>query len=339
MNRLVLIDGNAVLHRAYHAIPPLTAPDGSIVNAVYGFAAMLFKIFQNLQPTHMAVAFDRPKPTFRKKLFDGYQSKRPEMDKDLAGQIDRVHELVHAFGIPIFEKDGFEADDVLATVSREALNPKSKILNKSKIQNPNEKKIDQVIIVTGDRDILQLVVDEKVLVYMPTKGLSEAKLYGEKEVVERMGVEPRLVPDLKALAGDPSDNYPGVAGVGPKTAVSLLKQFGSLKGVYRNVKDVTGKKKTRVPETIGSKLKAGEESALLGKQLATIRTDVPLNGALTQTASFDSPAARAFLAGLHFHSLIKRLNGGAAVETSKKEDKAKKASEPKEKSGQQQELF
>jgi len=313
MNRLVLIDGNAILHRAYHAIPPLTAPDGSVVNAVYGFATMLFKIFQNLQPTHMAVAFDRAAPTFRKKLFKGYQSKRPKMDEDLVSQIDRVHKLVEAFGIPIFEKDGFEADDVIGTLSQEALNSKSKILNKSKIQNPNEQQIDQVIIVTGDRDILQLVVDEKVLVYMPTKGLSEGKIYSEKDVIERLGVGPKQIPDLKGLMGDSSDNYPGVEGIGPKTALKLLTKYKSLQGILKT----------------NEFTKEEKESARMSYDLATIRRDVPIDMTLTQTANFNSPAARAFLESLHFHSLLKRLGGG---------EEKPKVKELK-KSDEQQELF
>src|SRR5690348_12205707 len=152
MNRLVLIDGNAILHRAYHAIPMvLTAPDGSPVNAVYGFATMLVRLIGDLKPTHVAVAFDRPKPTFRKELFPGYQSKRPKMDTELSDQIPKVHDLIVALGIPIFEKDGFEADDVIGTLAKAA----------------KDKGIDQVIIVTGDRDILQLVEDEKIFAYMP----------------------------------------------------------------------------------------------------------------------------------------------------------------------------
>ncbi len=313
MHRLVLIDGNAILHRAYHAIPRLTAPDGSVVNAVYGFAAMLFKIFQNLQPTHMAVAFDRAAPTFRKELFKGYQSKRPKMDDDLVSQIDRVHKLVEAFGIPIFEKDGFEADDVIGTLANHA------------------KGIDQVIIVTGDRDILQLVVDEKILVYMPTKGLSEGKIYSEKDVVERMGVTPKQIPDFKGLAGDASDNYPGVEGIGPKTAVGLLTEYKTFQGVYKNL--------AKVKETVALKLKAGEENGKLSYELATIRTDVPIDKGLTQTANFDSPQARAFLESLHFHSLLKRLNGGKEPTITKVTKPAEKSEEPKKKPGEQQELF
>lgn len=324
MNRLVLIDGNAVLHRAYHAIPPLTAPDGSVVNAVYGFASMLLRLFNDLRPTHMAVAFDRPKPTFRKKIFTGYQSKRPKIDEDLVSQIDKVHELVTAFGIPIFEKDGFEADDVLATLSREALNPKSEILNKSKIQNLNGNKINQVIIVTGDRDILQLVVDEKVLVYMPTKGLSEAKLYSEKDVVERMGVAPSLIPDLKGLMGDASDNYPGVEGIGPKTAIKLLTKYKTLEGLLKT-DELTKEQK---------------ESARMSHDLATIRTNVKIKGELVEVKTLNTEKARKLLETLHFHSFLKRLNGGESKETrGKKQEISKKENEEMEDQNKQQELF
>jgi DNA polymerase-1 len=276
MNRLLLIDGNAVLHRAYHALPPLTAPDGSLVNAVYGFTTMLLRLMTDLKPTHVAVAFDRPKPTFRKKLFADYQAKRPEMDEELSDQIPKVHRLIESFGIPIFEKDGFEADDVIGTLAKN-----------------RPKTIDQVVIVTGDRDILQLVEDEKILVYMPTKGLSEAKLYDEKAVVERMGVKPAKIPDYKALAGDSSDNYPGVPGIGPKTAIALLTKYKSIAGVLKS-KELTTEEK---------------ESAKMSHDLATIRTNVPLEGSLTALKSLNTPDAVEALASFGFRSLIKRILG------------------------------
>lgn len=277
MNRLVLIDGNAILHRAYHALPPLTAPDGSVVNAVYGFGTMLLRLITDLAPTHVAVAFDRPKPTFRKKMFRGYQAKRPKMDEELVDQIPKVHDLIASFGIPIFEVDGFEADDVIGTLAKHA----------------KKDGIDQVIIVTGDRDILQLVRDEKIFVYMPTKGLSEAKLYGEKEVSERMGVAPEKIPDFKALAGDPSDNYPGVAGIGPKTAASLLAKYHTLE-------------KLLASQELSP---AEQESARLAKDLATIRTNVPLEGSLAPLGSLNRPEAIAELTTLGFRSLLKRIIG------------------------------
>lgn len=323
MNRLVLIDGNAIMHRAYHALPPLTSPDGNPTHVVYGFVSMILKIFNDLKPTHMAVAFDRPGPTFREKLFEKYQAQRPKMEDDFVGQIPLVHEMVEAFGIPIYEMDGFEADDMIGTVCRQITNPKHQIPNKSQAPNSKLSIIEQAIIVTGDRDILQLVEDERVLVFMPTKGLSEGRLYGEKEVLERMGVEPKLIADLKALSGDPSDNYSGVAGIGPKTAANLLKEYRSLKGVYRNLEEFKGKK-SKITEAITSKLLAGRESATLGLELATIRRDAPIafDKKSARIETLDTPEARTMLEKFHFPSLLKRLGGrdqGAGKRKQKKE--------------------
>lgn len=318
MNRLILLDGNALLHRAYHAIPSLTAPDGKVVNAVYGFAAIVFRLVTDLRPTHLAVAFDRPAPTFRKQMYKEYQATRPEMDEALVGQIDLVHELVVALRIPIFEMDGFEADDVIGTICQ-------------KVQNPNTQAIDKIIIVTGDRDILQLVEDERVLVYMPTKGLSEAKMYTEKEVIERMGVLPKQIVELKALMGDSSDNYPGVSGIGPKTAVGLISAFGSVENIfeYLNGKGKSelaianyGKSQGSFSAKVVEKLRAGEEAARLSKNLATIRQDVPIemDPEKLTLGHLDTPEVREFLERLHFHSLIKRLGkmGTNSEEAAKK---------------------
>lgn len=324
MNRLVLIDGNAIMHRAYHALPPLTSPDGNVVNVVYGFISMMLKIFHDLKPSHIAVAFDRPGKTFRDELFAAYQIQRPKMDDDFISQIALVHEAVDAFGVPIFELDGFEADDMIGTIVEQVLNGHT---------TPSEGMVDQVVIITGDRDILQLVVDERVLVFMPTKGLSEGKLYGEKEVVERMGVQPSLIIDLKALMGDASDNYPGVAGIGPKTALHLLSEYGSLESMYEHVDAIKN-------PTIQAKLISGKESARLGKTLATIRRDAPIVF-MPDTArirSLDTPAIRLLLEKFHFPSLLRRLTGEERVlPTSAKHEK--KDTSTKEADKQQQTLF
>lgn len=301
-SRLILIDGNAILHRAFHALPPLTAPDGSVVNAVYGFVSILIKIFNDLRPTHMAVAFDRPEKTFRKELFKDYQAKRPEMDSDLVSQIPKVQDVVRAFGIPIYDKAGFEADDVIGTITETVKGKRKK----------EKGTIDEVIIVTGDKDMLQLVDDKKgVKVFMPTKGLSEGRLYGEAEVVERLGVAPKQIPELKALMGDSSDNYPGVAGIGPKTAVKLITRFGNIEELYKS-------------DALDEKLRQGEKMARMSKDLATIRTNVPVEmKPLEPLATLDTPEARRKLEEFHFPSLIKRLDGR----------------EKEEKKAQQQELF
>lgn len=299
MNRLILIDGNAILHRAYHALPPLTAPDGSVVNAVYGFSTMLIRLIGDLKPTHVAVAFDRPKPTFRKKLYKKYQAKRPKMDDALVTQIPKVHDLVASFGIPIFEVDGFEADDVIGTLAKQAT-----------------RDMQQVIIVTGDKDILQLVCDDKVLVYMPTKGLSEAKLYDEKAVLDRLGVMPNKIPDFKALAGDSSDNYPGVPGIGPKTAISLLTKYTSLQAILKT-NELT---------------KPEKESARMSYDLAMIRTNVPLKVTLSPLGSLNQPEAIRELTALGFRTILKRIMGM----TSEEKETKKEHNKPESK---QQELF
>lgn len=308
MTRLVLIDGNAILHRAFHALPPFTTPDGKLVNAVYGFTSMLLKIVSDLKPTHIAVAFDRAAPTFREQIFKEYQAKRPEMDETLVPQIALVHELLAAFGIGIFEKDGFEADDVIGTLAREGV----------------KNGLDQVIIVTGDRDLLQLVGD-KVKAYMPMKGLSEAKLFGEAETRERLGVSPKQIPDYKALAGDPSDNYPGIIGIGPKSAASLLAEFVTIENLLAAVKD-NDNRFQKLPQGVQDKLCTGVESAVMSHTLAQVKTDVPLeiDFKKLETKSLDTPEARTELAKFNFKSLLKRLTGKtekASVEPKKTKEK------------------
>lgn len=311
MNRLVLIDGNAMLHRAFHALPPLTSPDGTIVNAVYGFTAMLLRLVHELKPTHVAVAFDRPAPTFRKELFKDYQATRPEMDEGLVPQIGILHTLLEAFGVAIYEKDGFEADDVIGTIVKMTDDRKQMA----------DGSIDQIIIVTGDRDIFQLVRDEHVFVYMPVKGLTEAKLYGEKEVFERLGVPPKRIVDYKALAGDSSDNYPGVAGIGPKTAVDLINKFQSIEALYKTFED-----NEEISDGVKAKLRAGRDAAQLSKTLATIRTDVPIDIHWEAVAlqNLATQEAKDMLGELHFHSLIKRIEQPETVQQSKEKKEKKK---------------
>jgi len=250
VNKLILIDGNAILHRAFHALPPLTTRRGEPINAVYGLVSMLLRVIQDLKPTHIAVVFDTPKPTFRKKLFTSYQSQRPETAKELSGQFEKARKVLKAFNIPLYEADGFEGDDVIGTLASQA-----------------GKETNEVVIVSGDRDILQLV-DEKVKVYLPVAGLANAKLMGIEEVIEKMGVKPNQIDDYKALVGDPADNYKGVSGVGPKTAISLLSKYKSLKGIYENLKKIT-------PQ-LREKLEKGRTDSQLSKKLATIVKDAPV---------------------------------------------------------------
>ncbi|MGB6882063.1 MAG: 5'-3' exonuclease H3TH domain-containing protein [Microgenomates group bacterium] len=250
MSKLVLIDGNAILHRAYHALPPLTTKKREPINAVYGFISMLLRVIQDLKPTHMAVAFDRKEPTFRHEEYEAYQAHRPEADKELISQFEKAREAISAFGIPIYDKAGYEADDVIGTLAKQA-----------------EKKLEEIVIVTGDRDILQLVTD-KTKVYLPIRGLSDAKLMGEEDVVEKMGVKPEQIDDYKALVGDPSDNYPGVPGIGPKTATKLLLEHGTVENIYKNL--------GKILESTAKKLKEGEDLAKISQRLAEIVTNVPV---------------------------------------------------------------
>jgi DNA polymerase I len=297
MNRLLVIDGHAILHRAFHALPPLTTPQGKLVNAVYGFASILLKAVNDLHPTHIAVAFDRAAPTFRKKLYREYQATRPKIDEGLIPQIEIVHKLIEVLGIPNFEMDGFEADDVIGTITQ---------ITKNKEQR-SKKEPMEIIIMTGDRDILQLVNDQ-VKVYMPVKGISESRLYDEKGVIERLGVKPSQIIDYKALVGDPSDNYPGVAGIGPKTAASLISQFGTLENLYKHLDEV---KNPGLREKLETEIKSAE----LSKQLATIVTDVPVEFDLEKCKQkpFDTMEAQLFLDELGFRSLISRLSGKNSI--------------------------
>lgn len=252
-SKLVLFDGNALMHRAYHALPPLTARNGEPINAVYGLISMLLKVIQDLKPTHIIFAFDRPEPTFRKKILESYQAQRPEMEEELSSQFKKAQSVIKAFGIPVYDKAGFEADDVIGSIAEKVKKPKIKTL-----------------IVTGDRDMLQLV-DQKhnTYLYMPMRGLSDSKEFGKKETVERMGVTPDQIVDYKALVGDPSDNYKGVPGIGPKTATTLLTKYKTLNNIYKHLDDL--------PEKLKEKLVDNKDSAYQSQELAKIVTNVDVN--------------------------------------------------------------
>ncbi|MGB9706721.1 MAG: 5'-3' exonuclease [Microgenomates group bacterium] len=304
MKRLVLIDGHAILHRAYHAFPPsLRTRKGEIVNAVYGFTRILLTVLKDLQPEYVAVAFDLPVPTFRHKEYVGYQAQRPEMEKELKTQIERVWEVVKALNIPVFTAPGFEADDIIGTLTQQVCR---------KFQKPNSQFQIEVIIVTGDRDIMQLV-REGVKVYAPGKGFSQAEIFDRKKVKEVLGIWPEQIVDYKALVGDASDNYPGVPGIGPKTAVKLLNQFGTLKNIYKNLK--------KIAASVAQKLEKGKESAELSKKLATIVTNAPvkLNLKTCQLKDYDPQAVRRVFEELEFRSLLNKLPRSEGKEEKKRE--------------------
>src|SRR3989344_3550980 len=214
--KLALIDSNALVHRAYHALPPMSTRDGVPTNAVYGFTTMLLKMFSTLKPTHVIAAFDVKGPTFRKEKFAAYKAQRKPMDDALAAQFPLVKEVLKAFSIPMIELKGFEADDVIGTLV-------------AKI-NGNVQKV----IVTGDMDTLQLI-DGLTSVFTLRRGVTDTILYDAEMVKTQYGFGPEYVTDYKGLRGDPSDNIPGVAGIGEKTAKELIARYGSIENIYKHI--------------------------------------------------------------------------------------------------------
>lgn len=300
MEKLVLIDGNAILHRAFHALPPLNNKDGVPTNAVYGFFSMLFKIIGDLKPEYLIVCFDKKAPTFRKQMYVGYQAKRPTMSDDLIPQIELVHKALDFAQVQHFEIDGYEADDLIGTIAKKAV----------------EEQI-QVIIVSGDRDLLQLV-NSHVLMLAPIIGITKMTLFDEVKVKEKYGLNPSQIVDYKALVGDASDNYPGVSGIGPKTASSLLQKYETFENLYANLLEL--------PETIALKLATDAEQASLAKKLATILQDAPLKLELEKSTldKIDEQALKKYLESLGFSGLLKRM---PKITEHRKEDKNK---EPKD---------
>ncbi len=246
---LLLIDGNALIYRAYHALPPFKTTDGTPTGAIYGFFSILQKAILDFRPTHLIVCFDTPKPTFRKEMFAEYRAQRPKAPDDLIVQIPHIHSLLKAAGITYLEKEGYEADDLLGTISRHL-----------------HAKDMRVLVFTGDRDMLQLI-DDHTFVVMPQKGITTVAVYGKQEVVDKYGVTPEQIPDYKALAGDAGDNYFGAKGIGPKTATKLLNQFGHLENLMANLQDVQD-------ERIRKILADHKDDILMSKRLAHLVNDV-----------------------------------------------------------------
>ncbi len=288
MKRLVLVDGNALLHRAYHATPPLSTSKGELINAVFGFTAMLLKALDDLKPDFMAIAWDEKSPTFRHQAYTQYKATRGPADDSLSSQYKRVHEIVDSLNIPEFSLAGFEADDLIGTLAKQ-----------SKTQRNLE-----VIVLTGDRDIMQ-IIDKNIKILMPRKTLSDVGLYGVEEFRERYGYEPIQIIDYKALAGDQSDNIPGVMGIGEVSATKLIKEFGSVEKIYlpKNLKTLPQRQQTLLSE--------GAESAALSKQLATLDLNAPIKLDLSACVvhDYDQDKARKLFEELEFKSLIARLPG------------------------------
>lgn len=291
MKRLVLVDGNALLHRAYHATPPLSTSKGELVNAVYGFTSMLLRSINELTPDFIGIAWDEKGPTFRHQQYTQYKATRGPADESLSLQYERVYEVVKALNIPEFRLSGFEADDLIGTLTKQAIKKEKNL---------------EVIILTGDRDIMQLI-EKRVKVLMPKKTLQDVGLYGVEEFVLRFGFEPKQLIDYKALAGDASDNIPGVLGIGDVSATKLIQQFGSVEKIYRRENLKT------LPERMQKLLAEGAESAVMSKKLATLDNEAPikLNLVKCRVADFDYQKAKKLFEELEFRSLIARLPGAS----------------------------
>lgn len=258
--KLVLLDAHALLHRAYHALPDFATSGGLPTGALFGFVSMILKIAGELKPDQIVACYDLPKPTYRHEVYDGYKSGRAKTDEALVLQIEKSKEICKSLAIPVFEAEGFEADDLLGTI----------------VEKLKDREID-IVIASGDMDTLQLVSDKKVQVYTLKKGINDTILYDEARVYERYGFGPEMIPSYKGLRGDPSDNIVGVAGIGEKTATELIKNFGNIENLYKTLK--------RNPEKLAEKgikkriielLKEKEEEARFSEMLATIRRDAPI---------------------------------------------------------------
>jgi DNA polymerase-1 len=288
----VVVDGNSVIHRAFHALPPLKNKKGEIVNAVYGFLLVLLKIIKEFDPKYLAVCFDLAEPTFRKKAYADYKAKRKKAPQELYDQIPKIKDFLKVFNISICEKPGFEGDDIVGTL----VNSFNNINN---------------VIVSGDLDTLQLVKDN-ITVYFLNRGVKESVLYNENLVKKKYdGLSKEELIDLKALKGDLSDNIPGVKGIGEKTAIDLVKKFKTIENLYKEIEN------KEIKKSVKEKLLEDKDMAFLSKDLAKIKKDVKLNFSLNQYEwnNFDINKVEKMLDLYGFKSLIKKIPGREEKET------------------------
>ena len=307
MKKLLLIDANSIIHRSFHALQPFTTPEGKPSGAIYGLASILLKLWREERPDYAAALFDRPEPTFRDEKYAEYKAQRPPTADELISQLIEAHKLFEAFGIKTFEKPGYEADDLIATLAE-----KFKTL-------PDV----QVVILTGDRDTLQMVEGDKLVVQTFNKGVSDTTIYNETAVIEKYGIAPKQMVDYKALVGDSSDNIKGVPGVGPKTALELIKRFGTVREMYERLDaaaadDDAEVKKMR--DRFGSFKKEAELSEMLVTLERHAPIEIPADIAVLAPAEGTGTAA-AYFEKMGFATLLKRLIMPGADE--KPEPKAK----------------
>ncbi len=296
MNTLLLIDGNALMHRSFHALPVFTNSKGFPTNVIYGFFSILQKTVTDFKPSHLIVCFDTPKPTFRNDLLKEYQMQRPEIDNAFKMQIPHLKEALHKAGVFHIEKDGYEADDLIGTLAHKF---KEKDIN--------------VLILSGDKDILQLVNDS-VFVINPQGGLFSIKLYTPDEVRKKFNLEPEQIPDLKGLMGDSSDNYKGAKGIGPKTAEKLLLEYKTVENTLEHIHEIKN-------ENIKNILETSRKNILLSKKLATILQDVPIDidAKKTKFSGWNEDLKYYLLQEFEMKGLVKKLFEGY----DKKQEKSK----------------
>ncbi len=292
--RLIVIDSNSIIHRAYHALPHLTTKKGELVNAVYGFLLVFLRAVREFQPDFICACFDFPAPTFRSKIYKEYKITRPPAPEELYRQIPKIKEILKAFGVSIFEKEKFEADDLIGTIAT--------ITSQNQILAGIE-----TIILSGDLDVLQLI-NPQTKVYTLKRGVKDIVLYDETEFKKKYGFSPQQLLDFKALKGDPSDNIPGIKGIGEKTAKDLLIKFGSLENLYEEIEKLADKAKTLKPKLRNSLLES-KEKAFLNKILVTLRKDVPIdfNFKKCQWGKYNREKVIKILKNLEFYSLVERL--------------------------------
>ncbi len=283
---ILLIDAHSLIHRCFHALPPLTAPSGEPIQAIYGLAMMLLRITNSearQRPAFVVAFFDRPEPTFRKELFKEYKAHRPKASDELVSQIHEAYRLFEAFGIPVVEKAGYEADDLIGTVAEQHKNDADTIVR----------------ILSSDNDFLQLVDDGRVIVESLKKGIRETILYDEGAVYERFGVHPNQLADYKGLVGDASDNIPGVPGIGPKRAVELLHRYKTLDALYENVDS---------DPVLAKKIGEWKDQALLSRRLAVIERNLPVSISLVSARFAPSTSLiAAYFTSLGFTALLNRI--------------------------------
>ncbi|MDX1535247.1 MAG: DNA polymerase [Candidatus Spechtbacterales bacterium] len=304
---LIVIDSNSLFHRAYHALPRFKTKKGELVNAVYGFSLVLMKALKEHKPKYIAATFDVAGPTFRSEEYEEYKAGREKAPDELYEQIPRIKEVLAAFNIPVYEKEGFEADDVIATVAEKI--------------NQNKKNIN-TLIVSGDLDTLQLVNDN-TSVYTMKRSVKDTIIYDEEAVVDRYSLEPEQLNDYKGLRGDPSDNIPGVPGVGEKTATTLLKKYPTLEDLYDALEQ---NKVEEVTERICKILKENKEQAFFSRMLATVKKDVPIDFKLSDAewGGFDPEDVRKLFKELNFNALLQRLSDLEGFDEVKEEAEVEK---------------